>query len=113
MNLKLTIEHSTTCDSRINLIYMIRTIPYFCVWPLLIFVVYLDFSAKSCPTLGDEEVENAQILLAPRKTNFYFGDSVTVQCLLGYVVTGTMDTTKSLTCMADGSWDADLPICEG
>ena len=76
-------------------------------------MVSLDFSAKTCPSLAAEEVENGQILLAPSKTTFYFEESVTVQCLLGYVVTGTMNTTKSLVCIANGSWDADLPTCEG
>ena len=65
----------------------------------------------TCPNLDD--VENGDVMRKIEQTVFHFEDVVRVQCRLGYVVSGTQDTFSDLSCTSDGTWDKDLPTCEG
>lgn len=67
-------------------------------------------SAKQCPVLKD--IENG--LYLTRRAQFHFGDSVTLQCMDGYYITGWPETTvnQAVECTDTGVWSHNL-TCSG
>ena len=54
---------------------------------------------------------NGTVHIKTNQEYFYSNDEVTVQCNLGFIIEGTMDTVATLKCQNDGTWDKNLPKC--
>ncbi|KAM9148120.1 complement receptor type 2-like isoform 2-T2 [Pangshura tecta] len=48
----------------------------------------------------------------PGEETYVFGDSVTVECDLGYGIKGSINGNAQIHCKHDGTWDPAIPVCE-
>lgn len=63
----------------------------------------------TCDALECEDLSLKQFLNGRMAfTSFSFGSTVTFECNIGYILRGA----RRIECMSDGSWSADMPVCE-
>uniref|UniRef100_A0A8C3RPS5 Complement component 4 binding protein alpha n=1 Tax=Chelydra serpentina TaxID=8475 RepID=A0A8C3RPS5_CHESE len=64
-----------------------------------------------CPA---PDVNNGTQMPMPRpgEETYAFGDSVTIECDLGYDIKGSINGNAQIRCKHDGTWDPAVPVCE-
>ena len=78
---------------------------------------FIDFScfrlilAVECTT--NKTLDNGIFLSGSEK--FYVNDTVEIRCDIGYVINTDSGPviSQEITCSQDGTWDSELPKCEG
>ena len=105
-------EQQILCFSEIQTIlsfYLTRKyiwdLNYLCIAYLSSCIWAFSSSANQCPSLP-ELVNGVKLSI---QESYHFGDIVTFQCNIGYILQGS----NTIVCQEDGSWDASLPTCTG